>query len=109
MALKKEEDIYKELKTIDGGINAISEYLIAEVLSKQPNNILDYILESSVLNRFCSELIEEITLDKNKIGLRDLRGEELIQWLVKSNMFLVPLDSKCPDRPPAERARAGGF
>ena len=91
LALQKEEDVDRLLNALDGSINAVSEFLISEVLMKLPKNILGSILESSVLNRFCSDLLDTICTDKSKSDQNNV-GEDLIQWLIQSNMFLISMD-----------------
>ena len=94
MAIKDEKDVEKILQSLDTGANTISDYLISEVLLKQPENMIQPLIESSVLNRFCSELIEEITRANNEFREGHVIGNDLIQWLIKSNMFLISLDSE---------------
>lgn len=94
MALSEEGEISKLLNNLEGGTNMVSEYLISEVLTKQPNEILQRIIESSALNRFCPELIDSITKGKSSIETIDRSGKELIEWLLKSNMFIISLDYK---------------
>ena len=94
MAIKEEKDIDKIIQTLDFGINSVSDYLISEVLSKQPESMIQRLIESSVLNRFCSELIEEIAMGNNELKEGDADKIDLIEWLIKSNMFLTSLDSE---------------
>lgn len=94
MAIEEEEDIDKIIQTLDLGMNSVTDYLMSEVMSKQPESMIQRLIESSVLNRFCSELIEDITMDNNKLKEGDAGKIDLIQWLIKSNMFLTSLDAE---------------
>ena len=92
MIIKNQEDIVSIFKKFDKSLNSISEYLISEVLSKQSEQFLNYIMTASVLNRFCVDLIDEILQTKNGDEEQSAKGEEIVQSLVGSNMFIIPLD-----------------
>ncbi|MFK5857151.1 MAG: response regulator [Bacteroidota bacterium] len=94
LAIKDQEDINRLIEAIEGDMHYISDYLISEVLSVQPQHIQDQLIDSSVLDRFCAELIGEIMLATNKTEQKITEGEELIQWLIKSNLFIIPLDNE---------------
>ncbi len=94
LTIKDQEDIDRLLEAVEGDLHNISDYLISEVLSKQPQHIQDQLIDSSVLNRFCAELIGEIMLTSHKAEQEISDGKELIQWLIKSNMFVIPLDTE---------------
>ena len=92
MIIKSGEDSDQIIKTIEGGLNTISDYLIEEVLLKQPDHIRDQLLKSSILNRFCAELLDETTLDEAEKDQQNINGEEFILWLRKENMLVIDLD-----------------
>jgi LuxR family maltose regulon positive regulatory protein len=93
MIIKGQEDADRVLKSIKGGWQSISAYLIAEVLEKQSESIQNQLIDSSILNIFNSELLDEIAWMENTGGQKVTNGNELIQWLIKTNMFVVELDS----------------
>ena len=92
MMIKEQEDIEAVLKKFDGGLFSISDYLISEVLSKQSEPYLNCITISSILDRFCVELLDEILQTENANKKQITKGDEIIQWLVKSNLFIISLD-----------------
>ena len=64
----------------------IVDYLSAEVLLGQPDDIKAFLLQTSVLDRFCATLCDAVTeRDDSRRILRELES---------SNFFLVPLDTK---------------
>jgi LuxR family maltose regulon positive regulatory protein len=64
----------------------IVEYLLSEVLTRQSTEIQDFVLRTSVLDRFCAPLCEAVT------GVSATRSQEIIDWIAAANLFLVPLD-----------------
>lgn len=91
MILNDEEELGHRLKSIEGGLKSTYEYLMIEVFSKQPEQFQDHLLKSSILHRFCFELIEAVT-NGNADVLRNKDGVNLIQDLNKDNLFIIPLD-----------------
>ena len=94
LTVNNKDDIDRLLAVIEGGFHQISNYLIPEVLSKLPQQIQDQLIDSSILNRFCAELIEAIMITGNKTEHPVNDADHLIQWMIKSNMFVIQLDNK---------------
>ena len=92
MAIEDEESIEKMSDFLETELYSISEYLISEVLSKQPDYFIDQLIDISGLDRFCAELIGEVL--QNKDEQKNTNGNELIKWLIDSNMFLISIDSE---------------
>ncbi len=66
----------------------IVEYLASEVLARQSPEIQDFVLRTSVLDRFCARLCEALT------EVSATRSEEIIKWIARANLFLIPLDQE---------------
>jgi LuxR family maltose regulon positive regulatory protein len=66
----------------------IVEYLLSEVLARQTAEIQDFALRTSVLDRFCAPLCEGLT------EISATKSQEIIEWLARANLFLVPLDEE---------------
>jgi LuxR family maltose regulon positive regulatory protein len=63
---------------------ALSDYLVENVLTQIPGDVLDFMLCTSVLDRLNGALCASLT------GIGD--AAEKLEWLVAQNMFLQPLD-----------------
>lgn len=74
------------ISAFSGSQKFILEYLIEEVLKLQPENIRHFLLRTAFLNKFCSELCNEI------LGIKN--SDEMIQTIIKSNLFVIPLDDQ---------------
>jgi LuxR family maltose regulon positive regulatory protein len=69
-----------------GSERTVAEYLLAEVLDRQPQEIRRLLLRTSVLDRVNGELADLLTGGSG--------GERLLQQLEQANTFVVSLDAR---------------
>ncbi|GHO46369.1 LuxR C-terminal-related transcriptional regulator [Ktedonospora formicarum] len=62
------------------------EYLASEVLARQPEEVRDFLLRSSVLESLHATLCDTV-IEREK-------SQELLQQLERENLFLIPLDDQ---------------
>jgi LuxR family transcriptional regulator, maltose regulon positive regulatory protein len=67
-----------------GSHRYVLDYLSEEVLERQPEQVREFLLESSVLERLCGPLCDAVT------GHTDT--QQLLEQVERANLFLVPLD-----------------
>jgi LuxR family maltose regulon positive regulatory protein len=84
LLLQGKPDIHDLLTSLTGGSRYIMDYLVEEVLDQQPPDVQDFLLQTSILDRFCAALCDSVT------GRED--GSRLLQLLEQANLFLIPLD-----------------
>ncbi len=100
------------IDTFDGSDQYIGDYLIEEVLLRQPQPVQDFLLQTSILNRLCASLCDTVTRGaggENEAGAvegapilavfpnsRTLPGhsQEILSYLERANLFVVPLDNR---------------
>ena len=92
MIIKTPENIDQVLKSFEGGMSTISDYLITEVLPQLPAKIKNQLLSSSILNRFNIDLLNEISNTEHEGVALENEGENFIHWLLNANMFIIELD-----------------
>ena len=85
-------DLERIITHLEGSFYSISTFLLQEVLSIQPDEIQKLMLECSIFERFCAELVDAICLPEKDIRKDDLTGETFIESLNKSNLFAISLD-----------------
>ena len=66
----------------------IVEYLTSEVLAQQSEEIQEFVLRTSILDRFCAPLCRALT------EVSAARSREILEWIAGANLFLVPLDEE---------------
>jgi LuxR family maltose regulon positive regulatory protein len=64
----------------------ILDYLSEEVLERQPARVQAFLLQTSILDRLCGPLCDAVTGDAD--------GQDTLERLERSNLFLVPLDDE---------------
>jgi LuxR family maltose regulon positive regulatory protein len=62
----------------------VVDFLAEEILSRQPGEIQQFLMRTSILTRFCAPLCDAVT---GSAGAADI-----IEMLDRENLFLVPLD-----------------
>jgi LuxR family maltose regulon positive regulatory protein len=80
-------------RDIDGFVDAFTgshrfvlDYLLEEVLRSQPDEVRDFLLDTSVLRELTGSLCDAVT------GRAD--AHQMLELLERSNLFLVPLDDQ---------------
>src|SRR5829696_7263426 len=83
-ALRDREDEFRSMEAFAGGARHVFDYLADEVLSRQPEDVRDFLLKTSVVETLNGPLCEALT-DRTD-------GREMLERLERDNLFLVPLD-----------------
>ena len=86
LSMKGRSDIAGFVKAFTGSHIFIAEYLVEEVLNRQPESIQTFLLQSSVLDRLNAHLCEEVTGYEN--------GHAILQDLLKGNLFVTQMDDE---------------
>ncbi|MBW1708927.1 MAG: HTH-type transcriptional regulator MalT [Deltaproteobacteria bacterium] len=86
LSMQGHEDISDYIETFAGDDRSIMDYLIEEILEKQPENIQTFVLETSILDRVTAPLCNAVT------GRKD--GQEMLEKLERANLFITSLDNK---------------
>ncbi len=74
------------VQAFTGSHRFVLDYLMDEVLHKQPLYIQNFLLQTAILNRFNASLCEEITTKRD--------CQAILEYLERNNLFLVPLDDE---------------
>jgi LuxR family maltose regulon positive regulatory protein len=62
----------------------VVDYLVEEVLARQPEALRTFLLQTSILDRMCGPLCDAVTSRDD--------GQEALEYLEHANLFLIPLD-----------------
>ena len=76
------------IQSFAGSHHFILDYLLEEVLQKQPESIQTFLLRTSILDRLCGPLCDALL--SAPIG----SGQETLERLEQINMFIIPLDNE---------------
>lgn len=87
LSLHGQAGLKASAEALEGGSTFyVREYLFNEVYSHQPQEIQDFLLQTSILDRFCSELCDAVINASN--------SHILLERLGHPNLFLVYLDAE---------------
>jgi LuxR family maltose regulon positive regulatory protein len=72
--------------TFAGSHKYVLDYLTEEVLARQPEEVVCFLMETSILDRLCGPLCDAAT---GRTG-----SQALLEALERANLFIVPLDDE---------------
>jgi len=103
LSMQGREDAHALVEAFTGGHQYILEYLIEEVLSRQPEPVQRFLLQTSILDRLCAPLCDAVVGEigdwRLEVGSRqspisNLRSQHVLDYLESSNLFIIPLDDE---------------
>ncbi len=74
------------IKSFTGSHRLVLDYLIEEVLERQPEEIKHFLLCTSILKRLTGSLCDALT------GQKD--GQAILETLERTNLFIIPIDQE---------------
>jgi len=80
------QDTASFIQSFTGSHHFVLDYLIEEVLQKQPEIIQTFLLHTSILERVCGQLCDAVLLNSS------ITGQETLERLERANLFVIPLD-----------------
>ncbi len=84
LSLLETSDIDKFIHDFTGSNRYILDYLIEDVVNQQPLDIKNFLLKTSILDRFSAAICNKVINEEN--------SQRLLNIIETSNLFLVPLD-----------------
>jgi LuxR family maltose regulon positive regulatory protein len=86
LSLRSHRDPAGFVASLTGSHRYVLDYLAEEVLDRQPAELVEFLLETSVLERLCGPLCDAVT------GRTD--SQRLLEQVERANLFLQPLDEQ---------------
>ncbi|MFC5467302.1 LuxR C-terminal-related transcriptional regulator [Cohnella suwonensis] len=86
LSMQGREDIPAFIRAFAGDNRYVVDYLVEEVLQRQPDHIRSFLLQTSILDRLHGPLCDAVT------GQED--GNARLDALEQGNFFVVPLDDR---------------
>ena len=74
------------IKSFTGSHRFVLDYLVEEVLGRQPEHVRNFLLQTAILDRLSSPLCDAVT------GQED--GKGMLEALERGNLFVIPLDDR---------------
>ena len=76
------------IKSFTGSHHFVLDYLVEEVLQHQSKSVQIFLLSTSILNRLCGPLCEDVLQDQSA------SGQDTLESLDRANLFIIPLDNE---------------
>ncbi len=86
LSMQGQADIPGFIRTFAGDHRYIVDYLVEEVLRRQPEPVRSFLLQTAILDRLNGALCDAVT---GQVG-----GKTRLETLQRGNFFLIPLDEK---------------
>ena len=86
LSLQNRADVSGFLAHFAGDDRFIVDYLVDEVLSRQPPEVREFLLRTCILDRLSGPLCDAVTGDTG--------GADTLERLERKNLFVVPLDTR---------------
>ena len=86
LSMQGREDTAAFIAGFAGDDRYIVDFLAEEVLQRQPGNVQQFLLQTSILDRLCGSLCDAVTGQDS--------GKAKLAALERGNLFLVPLDDR---------------
>ena len=84
LSLQGRDDVGGFIAGFAGDDRYVVDYLVEEVLARQPDAVRRFLLQTSILDRLSGPLCDAVTGEKG--------GKAALEMLDRSNLFVVPLD-----------------
>ncbi|TFB48154.1 LuxR C-terminal-related transcriptional regulator [Cryobacterium tagatosivorans] len=86
LSMRDRSDVSGFIEGFTGSNRFVLDYLAEEVLQRQPDEVREFLLHTSVLNRLSGPLCDAVT---GQAG-----SSEMLESLERDNLFVVPLDDR---------------
>ena len=86
LTLQDRPDKGELIAAFSGNHKHLIEYLVHEVMIRQPDDVATFLLYTSVMEKFNASLCNALT--------QELNGREMLNHLERANLFLNPLDDE---------------
>ena len=84
LSMQGRDDVAGFVAGFAGDDRYIVDYLVEQVLGRQPAHVRDFLVQTSILDRLCGPLCDAVTGQHG--------GKAMLESLDRANLFLVPLD-----------------
>ena len=86
LSMRGRDDVDGFIRAFAGTNRFILDFLVEEVLSREPEEVQAFLLQTAILNRLCGPLCDAVTGASG--------GQDMLERLERRNLFVVPLDDE---------------
>ena len=93
VSMQGQEDVAGFIRAFTGSDRYILDYLVEEVLQRQPESVQTFLLQTAILDRLTGPLCDAVW-DKSPTCPTADGGQAMLERLEQANLFIVPLDNE---------------
>ncbi|MBI5962316.1 MAG: tetratricopeptide repeat protein [Chloroflexi bacterium] len=86
LSMQGRPDTSRFIQSFTGSHRFVLDYLVEEVLQRQPEHIRSFLLQTSILDRLSGPLCDAVTGQAGSSGI--------LETLERGNLFIIPLDDQ---------------
>jgi LuxR family maltose regulon positive regulatory protein len=87
LSMRGREDVDSFIQAFAGTNRFIMDFMLEEVLAREPEEVQTFLLQTAILTRFTGALCDAVTGTSG--------GQEMLERLEKRNLFVMPLSDTC--------------
>lgn len=88
LSMQGHQDTTSFIRSFTGTHHFVLDYLLEEVLQRQPESTQAFLLCTSILDRMCGSLCNALLLNASD------PGQETLEYLEQANLFIIALDNE---------------
>jgi LuxR family maltose regulon positive regulatory protein len=88
LSMRGRSDAAGFVQAFTGSHRFVLDYLMEEVLDRQPDRVREFLAKTSILERLTGPLCDAV------LGIEDLDSQALLAEMDRSNLLLIPLDDE---------------
>src|SRR5437588_8497107 len=88
ISMQGQKDTTSFITSFTGSHHFVLDYLVEEVLQRQPESIQTFLLRTSILDQLCGPLCDAVLLSPTG------SGQATLEYIEHANLFVVPLDNE---------------
>ena len=92
LSMQGRSDSASFIQAFTGSHRFVLDYLVEEVLQRQPDRVRSFLLQTAILDRLSGSLCDAVCSAGTSTGRED--GRHMLATLERSNLFVFPLDDK---------------
>ena len=96
LSLREQDDVSRFVAAFTGSNRYILDYLLEEVLRREPEYLQTFLVQTSILDQLCGSLCNAVTGSSPLAGegQGEGSGQAMLEMLERANLFIVPLDNE---------------
>lgn len=91
LSMQSCQDTASFIQSFTGSHRYVLDYLVEEVLQRQPEQIRSFLLQTSILDRLCGSLCNAVCSSGTAITDHE-NSKAMLDTLERGNLFVIPLD-----------------